>query len=137
MAVVAQSLWRLYSNPPAIEWLVLAVLTLLTGSFTVKLPSLPAKLSVSEAFVFASALLFGPSAGTVTVVLDALVISFWMKSVRTSTGAVTSTILGVAGAAEETGRAAAAVLAAASALSRQSGHLSAEVDRFLGTVRAA
>ena len=84
MAVVAQSLWRLYSNPPAIEWLVLAVLTLLTGSFTVKLPSLPAKLSVSEAFVFASALLFGPSAGTVTVVLDALVISFWMKSVRST-----------------------------------------------------
>ncbi|WP_457107462.1 methyl-accepting chemotaxis protein [Methylobacterium sp. P5_C11] len=53
------------------------------------------------------------------------------------TGAVTSTILGVAGAAGETGRAADAVLAAASALSRQSEHLTAEVTRFLDTVRAA
>ncbi|MBN4097422.1 HAMP domain-containing methyl-accepting chemotaxis protein [Methylobacterium sp. OT2] len=53
------------------------------------------------------------------------------------TGAVTRTILGVAGAAKETGRAANAVLAAASALSRQSETLAAEVARFLDTVRAA
>ncbi|MEG9524717.1 methyl-accepting chemotaxis protein [Methylobacterium tardum] len=53
------------------------------------------------------------------------------------TGAVTGTIAGVAGAAEETGAAASQVLGAASELSRQSEHLAAEVDRFLGTVRAA
>ena len=53
------------------------------------------------------------------------------------TGAVTSTITGVAGAAEETGAAASQVLGAASELSRQSEHLSAEVGRFLATVRAA
>ena len=53
------------------------------------------------------------------------------------TGAVTSNIAGVAGAAEETGAAAAQVLGAASELSRQSEHLSAEVQRFLATVRAA
>ncbi|WP_053080380.1 methyl-accepting chemotaxis protein [Methylobacterium variabile] len=50
---------------------------------------------------------------------------------------VTGTITSVARASEETGHAADQVLSAASALSRQSGHLSAEVDRFLGTVRAA
>ncbi|MCJ2078392.1 methyl-accepting chemotaxis protein [Methylobacterium sp. E-016] len=55
----------------------------------------------------------------------------------TGTGAVTSTIAGVASAAEETGAAAAQVLTSAGALSRQSGHLGAEVDRFLATVRAA
>ena len=53
------------------------------------------------------------------------------------TGEVTGTIAGVAGAAEETGAAASQVLASASALSRQSEHLSAEVARFLATVRAA
>ena len=53
------------------------------------------------------------------------------------TGEVTSNISGVAGAAEETGAAASQVLGAASELSRQSEHLSAEVDRFLATVRAA
>lgn len=55
----------------------------------------------------------------------------------TGTGAVTSNIAGVARASEETGAAAAQVLASASELSRQSEHLSAEVTRFLGTVRAA
>ena len=53
------------------------------------------------------------------------------------TGAVTSNIAGVAGAAEETGAAAAQVLGAASELSRQSEHLNAEVGRFLATIRAA
>ena len=53
------------------------------------------------------------------------------------TGAVTSNITGVASAAEETGSAASEVLGAASELSRQSEHLSAEVGRFLATVRAA
>jgi methyl-accepting chemotaxis protein len=55
----------------------------------------------------------------------------------TGTGEVTHNIAGVAGAAEATGAAASQVLASASALSRQSDHLSAEVVRFLDTVRAA
>ncbi|GJE66880.1 hypothetical protein LNAOJCKE_4104 [Methylorubrum aminovorans] len=53
------------------------------------------------------------------------------------TGEVTSNIAGVAGAAEQTGAAASQVLASASELSRQSAHLSTEVERFLATVRAA
>ncbi|MCJ2006628.1 methyl-accepting chemotaxis protein [Methylobacterium sp. J-092] len=53
------------------------------------------------------------------------------------TGEVTSNIAGVAGAAEETGAAASQVLGAASELSRQAETLTAEVGRFLATVRAA
>jgi methyl-accepting chemotaxis protein len=53
------------------------------------------------------------------------------------TSEVTTNIAGVAGTAEETGAAAAQVLGAASELSRQSEHLTAEVGRFLATVRAA
>jgi methyl-accepting chemotaxis protein len=53
------------------------------------------------------------------------------------TGAVTGIIVGVADAADATDRAADRVLGAASDLSRQSGHLEAEVARFLATVRAA
>ncbi|MCJ2123649.1 methyl-accepting chemotaxis protein [Methylobacterium sp. J-077] len=53
------------------------------------------------------------------------------------TAEVTTNIAGVAGAADGTGAAASQVLSAASALSRQSEHLSAEVRHFLGTVRAA
>jgi methyl-accepting chemotaxis protein len=53
------------------------------------------------------------------------------------TSQVTRNIGGVASAAEQTGAAASQVLASASELSRQSEHLSGEVDRFLATVRAA
>ena len=53
------------------------------------------------------------------------------------TGEVTGNIAGVASAAEDTGAAASQVLGAASELSRQSEHLTAEVRRFLATVRAA
>ena len=60
------------------NWLVLAVLTLLSGSFTVRIPGIPARLSVSETFVFSAALLYGPPAATMIVVLDTLVISFWL-----------------------------------------------------------
>jgi methyl-accepting chemotaxis protein len=49
---------------------------------------------------------------------------------------VTSNISGVAEAAEKTGSAASQVLDAASALSRQSDHLTGEVGRFLANVRA-
>ena len=55
----------------------------------------------------------------------------------TGTGEVTTNIAGVARASEETGAAASQVLASASELSRQSERLSAEVSRFLATVRAA
>ena len=61
------------------EWLILAGLTLLSGSITVKVPSVPATISVSETFVFTSVLLFGPAPGILTVALDGLVISLWLR----------------------------------------------------------
>ena len=79
------SLREIRSEPPGIEWLFCAM-TVLAGCFTIKLPSLPANLSVSETFVFTSVLLFGSAAGTVTVVIDALVISFWQKTARSTPG---------------------------------------------------
>src|SRR6267378_1554852 len=78
-SAVAQSAHRLYVDPLGTQWLILATLTLLTGSFTVKVPSINARISVSETFVFASVLLFGAAAGTVTVLLESLVISLWVK----------------------------------------------------------
>jgi putative nucleotidyltransferase with HDIG domain len=79
LVILVTSIWQLSTSQPGVEWFLLATLTLLTGSFTVKVPSLAAKISVSETFVFTSVLLFGTSAGVVTVVLDTLVISLWMK----------------------------------------------------------
>jgi diguanylate cyclase (GGDEF)-like protein/putative nucleotidyltransferase with HDIG domain len=76
-AIVALSLYTLATSPVRVQWFILAGLTLLSGSFTVRIPAISARLSVSETFVFAAALLFGPAAATVIVVLDTLIISLW------------------------------------------------------------
>lgn len=67
---------ELFHSPPASvrAWLPLAALTFVSGWLSVKLPSVSASISISETFVFAGTLLFGPSVGTVLVVLDALVL---------------------------------------------------------------
>jgi diguanylate cyclase (GGDEF)-like protein/putative nucleotidyltransferase with HDIG domain len=78
LGVVLHSLYSLYARPVSYEWFILAGLTLLSGSFTVKVPTIPARLSVSETFVFAAVLLFGPAAATMVVALDSLVISLWI-----------------------------------------------------------
>jgi putative nucleotidyltransferase with HDIG domain len=75
--MVIQSFVQLFLHNIGWSWTILALLTLVSGSATVALPSLPVAVSVSETFVFTSVLLFGPAAGTLTVALDALVISFW------------------------------------------------------------
>ncbi len=78
-AAVAYSTIRLYQNPLDPQWIVIAALTLLTGSFSVKIASINARISVSEAFVFLAVLLFGAAAGTITVLLEALTVLFWMS----------------------------------------------------------
>lgn len=82
LSALAQSIHRLYLEPIGAQWFILAGLTLLTGSFTVKVPSINAHISVSETFVFASVLLFGPAAGAITVLLECLIINFWIKHGR-------------------------------------------------------
>lgn len=76
-AVVCQAAVDLARGGIGWNWAVLALLTLLSGSATIALPLMPATVSVSETFVFTSVILFGPSAGTLTVALDAAIISFW------------------------------------------------------------
>ena len=79
LLIAGQSLLQLHTQQVSYEWLTLAALTLLTGTFTVRIPGIPARLSVSDTFVFASALLFGPVAGTITALLDALIISLRLR----------------------------------------------------------
>ena len=54
----------------------------ISGSACVELPHSNVTISISEAFVFAAVLLYGPAAGTLTVALDGLVISFWIAKRR-------------------------------------------------------
>lgn len=60
---------------PSNQWLILALLTLVSGSATVKLPGIPAHISVSETFLFSSVLLYGAAAGVLTALMDAVIIT--------------------------------------------------------------
>src|SRR5215471_10533719 len=53
-------------------FLALAALTIASGRFVIAVPGRPATVSVSEVFVFAIIVVFGPAAATVTVGLDGL-----------------------------------------------------------------
>ena len=79
LTVIVLSAVEMFAQPPSPEWAVLAALTLLTGSFTVKIPKLSARLSVSDAFVITAVLLFGPSVATAIVALDCLVATMWLR----------------------------------------------------------
>jgi len=64
-------------------WMIaLAILTVACSRFAIKVPGRPATVSVSEVFVFASMLLFGPGPATLTVALDGLWISATQKDRR-------------------------------------------------------
>jgi diguanylate cyclase (GGDEF)-like protein/putative nucleotidyltransferase with HDIG domain len=76
---IGRSLYQMSSEPIGYQWFILAALTLVSGSATVRLPSSVASVSISETFVFTAVLLYGPAAGTTIVALDALVISFWIS----------------------------------------------------------
>lgn len=76
LLAICQSLTIVFAKQFGVEWMVLAGLTLLSGSFTIKVPSLSARISVSDTFVFASVLLFGPAAATITVAFDTLVVAW-------------------------------------------------------------
>jgi PAS domain S-box-containing protein len=73
--VLAWSLLTLSAQPIALEWLMLVLLTGVSGWATLRLRAIPASFSISDTFTIAAALLFGPAAGAVTVAVDALVMS--------------------------------------------------------------
>ena len=75
LLVIGHCITMLLASPIGWEWAILAGLTLLSGSFTVRVPTFRARISVSETFVFTSVLLFGTCAGTLTVAVDVLVVA--------------------------------------------------------------
>lgn len=78
MAAVAASV--LSMQGAGYQWILLAVLTWVTGPFAIKVPTIAATISVSEAFVFTSVLLYGPGPATLTVALDGLFTSIYRKN---------------------------------------------------------
>ena len=82
VGVLAYSVRDLVLHPVGYKWLVLLLLTVASGLATLRIPEMPISFSISDTFIFAAGLLFGPSAGAVTAALDALVLSYRMMFSR-------------------------------------------------------
>jgi putative nucleotidyltransferase with HDIG domain len=77
--VIVESVISLTTTPPSYEWLLFAALAMLTGSFSLKIASVAASVTVSDTFFITTALLFGPAPATLAVALDTFVISYRRK----------------------------------------------------------
>jgi putative nucleotidyltransferase with HDIG domain len=75
-AAIAQSLFALKTTAHPFEWLLFVALATLTGSFSMKIATTTASVSVSDTFFFSTALLFGPAPATLAVALDTFVVSW-------------------------------------------------------------
>ena len=82
LALAAYSISDLIRRRAGPEWLIPAGLTLVSGWATLRIVGGPVSFSISDTFIIAAALLFGPSAGAITAALDGLVLSWRMASSR-------------------------------------------------------
>ena len=81
-AVIAHSAMLIHVSSLNGYAILLAVLTIASGRFSIKVPGRPATVSVSEVFVFASILLFGTPTPVLTVAIDGLMISLMQRDRR-------------------------------------------------------
>ena len=73
--VILESIAALPSTAHPFEWLLFVGLAVLTGSFSMKIASINACVTVSDTFFITTALLFGPAPATLAVALDTAIVS--------------------------------------------------------------
>jgi putative nucleotidyltransferase with HDIG domain len=81
--VCAYAGWDVFSRPISHEWLVLLALTVAAGLVSLRVPAMPITFSISDTFIFVTALLVGPSAAALTAAVEGLVLTFRMENRRT------------------------------------------------------
>jgi putative nucleotidyltransferase with HDIG domain len=74
--VIAQSLISLQTTPHRWEWLFFAALAILTGSFSMKIGSVYASVTIADTFFITTALLFGSAPATLAIALGSGVASW-------------------------------------------------------------
>ena len=75
-AVLLYSLFGVVHTPRPYEWMLFAALAIATGSFSVKIASVVATVSISDTFFITLALLFGPAPAAIAVAVDSLIMSW-------------------------------------------------------------
>ena len=77
-AVILHSVGAASSQTIDLGWVSLAILTLISGSFTVRIPGATSTISVSETFVIIAAVRYGPGPAAILVALEGLIVSLWI-----------------------------------------------------------
>ncbi|HVD91110.1 MAG TPA: HD domain-containing phosphohydrolase [Vicinamibacterales bacterium] len=85
IAIVVHSAAVLLRSTVPPEWVLFAILTVASGTLSIKIPSIQSRFSLVEVFALASVLLFGPDVGALTLALDGLRISIAWRMSRQQT----------------------------------------------------
>jgi putative nucleotidyltransferase with HDIG domain len=78
---IVQSLVNLHASPPRWEWVLFAALAVISGSFSLKIGSVSASITISDTFFICTALLFGASPATLAAAISTGV-SSWRRRHR-------------------------------------------------------
>lgn len=73
---ITHAIATLPATPHPIEWAVFGALAMIAGSFALRVPGVPAHISVSDTFHITSVLLFGPAPATAAIAVDSFIISW-------------------------------------------------------------
>ena len=76
---IAQSVAQLPTMDRTPEWLLLGILAVACGSFTLRVPGVPVHASMSDTFLFTSVMLFGPAPATAAIAVDGFLLS-WRRN---------------------------------------------------------
>ena len=76
---IAQSVAQLPAMDRTPEWLLLGILAVACGSFTLRVPGVPVHASMSDTFLFTSVILFGPAPATAAIAVDGFLVS-WRRN---------------------------------------------------------
>lgn len=72
---IGRSIAELPGTPRPAAWMAFSLLAVLAGAFALKVPGVPVRLSVSDTFLMAAAMLFGPAPATVAIAFDSVLIT--------------------------------------------------------------
>ena len=70
LLIVVFSIFMLLHSDIEPQWLILAFITILTSSYSIRIPGINSKISIGDTLFFTNLLLFGIPAGVITAALD-------------------------------------------------------------------
>ncbi len=77
---ILYGVWQLSQRNADYQWLVLAALTVITSTCSIKIPAINSRISLGDTLYFTNVVLFGPGAGIITASLDGFVASLRARS---------------------------------------------------------